>query len=146
MNSIKTPQTIFSNWMRGFLLISAAYNILWGIFIGYFPETFFQWVTESEASAPGVIAWQGKFVLFMAGVYLACAIHPGRFWYLLFFAAFTKIAGGIWFYFSILEQQVGDKATFHLLMNDGIWVPFLVLIGLRAHAYSKFKRSTESKA
>lgn len=139
MNSLQTPQTIFPNWIRGFLLMSAAYNILWGIFIGYFPETFFQWVTESKAVAPGIITWQGKGVLLMAAVYLACAIHPGRFWYLVFFAAITKIAGGLWFYFSILEQEVGDKGIFHLLMNDGIWVPLLLFIGFRALAYKKAK-------
>lgn len=139
---MQTPQTIFPNWMRGFLLIAAAYNILWGIFIGYFPETFFQWVTESEGIAPGIIGWQGKVVLLMAAVYLTCAIHPGKFWYLLFFAALTKIGGGIWFYYSILEQEVGDKGIFHLLMNDGIWVPFLILIGIRAIAYKKAKDET----
>ncbi len=139
MNSIQTPQTIFPNWMRGFLLIAAAYNILWGVFIGYFPKAFFQWVTESKEVAPDVIGWQGKGVLLMAALYLACAIHPGRFWYLVFVAAVTKVAGGIWFYYTILEQEVGDKGIFHLLMNDGIWVPFLLFIGFRAFAYKKFK-------
>ncbi len=139
MNSIQTPQTIFPNWMRGFLLIAAAYNILWGVFIGYFPEAFFQWVTESKEVVPDVIGWQGKGVLLMAAIYLTCAIHPGRFWYLVFAAAVTKVVGGIWFYYTILEQEVGDKGIFHLLMNDGIWVPFLVFVGFRALAYKKFK-------
>lgn len=139
MNSIQTPQTIFPNWIRGFLLIAAAYNILWGIFIGYFPETFFHWVTESKAAVPDIIAWQGKGVLLMAALYLACAIHPGKLWYLVFLAALTKIGGGLWFYFDILEQQVGDKAIFHLLMNDGIWVPMLIFIGIRALAYKRAK-------
>ena len=35
MNSIETQQNIFPNWMRGFLLAAAAYNVLWGIFIGW---------------------------------------------------------------------------------------------------------------
>ena len=68
-------------------------------------------------------------------VYLAIAIHPGKFWYLAFFGALTKVTGSIWFYFAILEQQVGDKALFHLLMNDWIWVPFLIWIGVKARQY-----------
>ena len=139
MNSVETQQPIFPNWMRGFLLASAAYNILWGIFIGWFPDTFFQWVTESEGTAPEIIAWQGKGVLLMAFVYIAGAIHPGKLWYFMIFGAFTKLAGGIWFYFDILNEEVGRKATFHLLMNDAIWIPFLLVIGLRGLAYKKSK-------
>lgn len=139
MNSIVTPQTIFPNWIRGFLLAATAYNILWGIFIGWFPESFFQWVTESKELAPSIIEWQGKFVLVMAAAYLASALHPGKFWYLPFIGALTKIAGGIWFYYVILEQEVGKKGLFHLLMNDGIWVPILIFIGFRAIAYKKAK-------
>lgn len=139
MNSTETPQPIFPHWMRGFLLAATAYNVLWGIFIGWFPETFYQWVTESDKVVPEVIQWQGRAVLIMAAVYLASAIHPGRFWYLIFFGAFTKLAGGIWFYFDVLEQEVGKKGVFHLLMNDGIWVPMLVFLGIRAIAYKKAK-------
>ena len=139
MNSIETRQNIFPNWMRGFLLAAAAYNVLWGIFIGWFPETFFQWVTETDGTAPGIIKYQGRAVLAMIAIYIAGAIHPGRFWYLILFGAFTKLAGGIWFYFDILNQQVGDKATFHLLMNDAIWIPFLVFIALRGLAYKRSK-------
>ncbi len=139
MNSIETQQPIFPNWMRGFLLAAAAYNVLWGIFIGWFPETFFQWVTESEASAPGIIKIQGRAVLFMAAVYVAGAIHPGRFWYFMLIGALTKFAGAIWFYFDILDQEVGRKGMFHLLMNDAIWIPFLVAIAFKGLAYKKMK-------
>ncbi len=140
MNSIKTPQMIFPNWIRGFLLAATAYNILWGIFIAWFPESFFQWVTESEQTAPGIIVWQGRVVLIMAFAYIACAIHPGKWWFLAFFGALTKVIGGAWFYYVILEQEVGRKAIFHLLMNDAIWIPFLIYIGFRALAYRKYKR------
>lgn len=139
MNSIQTPQTIFPNWIRGFLLAATAYNILWGIFIGWFPQSFFQWVTESENVAPGIIQWQGRGVLLMSAAYLACAIHPGKLWFLAFFGALTKLAGGIWFYLIILEQEAGKKAIFHLLMNDAVWIPMLIFIGFRALAYKKLK-------
>lgn len=137
---METPQSLFPQWMRGFLLAAAAYNILWGVFIGWFPETFFQWVTESDAVVPSVISWQGKGVLLMAVVYLTCAIHPGRFWWLILLGAFTKMAGAAWFYASILETEVGKRGIFHLLMNDLIWVPMLLWITLNAYRYSKIKK------
>lgn len=137
---METQQTIFPHWMRGFLLIAAAYNVLWGIFIGWFPSTFYSWVLETpDLEAPALITYQGRGVLLMAGIYLVTAIHPGKFWYLPFFGAFTKIGGSIWFYYAILEQQVGDKAIFHLLMNDLIWVPMLIWIGFKGRAYKKRK-------
>ena len=133
---METQQTIFPQWMRGFLLIATAYNAGWGIFIRWFPDTFYSYVLETpDLTAPASITWQGWGVLFMAALYLAIAIHPGKFWYLDFFGAFTKISGSIWFYFAILEKQVGDKALFHLLMNDWIWVPFLIGIGVKARQY-----------
>lgn len=136
---METPQSLFPHWMRGLLLAAAAYNILWGIFIGWFPETFFQWVTESQNLAPSIIGWQGKGVLALALVFLICAIHPGKFWYLVLFGAVTKLAGGIWFHFAILEQEVGKKGLFHLLMNDFIWLPLLLWISYRAFHYKKMK-------
>ncbi len=136
---METPQSLFPQWMRGFLLAAAAYNILWGVFIGWFPETFYQWVTESEGSVPSIIEWQGKGVLVMVAVYAACALHPGRFWYLVLFGAASKLIGGIWFYFDILEQEVGKKGLFHLLMNDFIWIPMLLWISYRAFQYKKLK-------
>ena len=128
---MQSQQAIFPVWMRGILLIMTAYNVLWGVFIGWFPETFYQWVTESEGAYPEIIVWQGRAVLAMAVVYLLSAIYPGKMWYLMLFGAFTKIAGGIWFYFHILNQQVGDKGIFHLIMNDAIWVPLLLYMCYR---------------
>lgn len=136
---METPQSLFPQWMRGFLLATAAYNVLWGVFIGWFPQTFYQWVTETEATAPGIISWQGKGVLIMAVVYLVCAIHPGKYWYIIFFGVFTKLAGAIWFYFVILDTEVGKRGIFHLLMNDLIWAPLLLWIGFRALQYKKPK-------
>jgi hypothetical protein len=140
MKSMVTQQTLFPNWMRGFLLISAVYNIFWGFFIAIYPESFFHWVTESQKMLPEIIIWQGRAVLVMGIVYFFIALHPGKLWFLLFFGAFTKLAGGIWFYFAILETEIGKKAIFHLLMNDAIWIPFMVVLGFKALAYKNLKK------
>ncbi|MCE7996127.1 MAG: hypothetical protein HEP71_29375 [Roseivirga sp.] len=133
---MEVQKPIFPHWMRGLLLLMAAYNVLWAAFIVWFPSTFYEWVTQVEAVAPPVIKWQGRAVLLMGLVYFISALHPGRFWYLMVVGALTKLGGAIWFYFVILEQQVGDKALFHLIMNDAIWIPFLVAMALRGRQYA----------
>lgn len=139
---METQQSIFPQWMRGFLLIATAYNAGWGIFIKWFPSTFYSYVLETpDLTAPQSITYQSWGVLTMAVVYFAIALHPGKFWYLALLGALTKISGSIWFYFAILNQQVGDKALFHLLMNDWVWVPFLIWIGIRARQYQLSKKA-----
>ncbi|MGW8123316.1 hypothetical protein ACV07N_11710 [Roseivirga echinicomitans] len=139
MKMMETQQTQFPNWMRGFLLIACVYNMFWGIFIAWFPESFYHWVTESQNAHPEIIIWQGRAILIIGFIYFAAALHPGRFWYFPLIGAFTKIGGAIWFFVVILEGKIGDQGLFHLIMNDGIWVPFLIIIALRGKAYKANK-------
>ncbi|MFT6971550.1 MAG: hypothetical protein ACJAXX_002124 [Roseivirga sp.] len=146
MTNMVTQQTLFPNWMRGILLITAVYNIFWGFFISIYPESFFHWVTESQRALPEIIIWQGRAVLVMGILYFFMALHPGKLWFMLFFGAFTKIAGALWFYFVILDSEIGRKAIFHLLMNDAIWVPFLIFLGFRGLAYKKMSPPKQQKS
>ena len=131
---METSQPLFPHWMRGFLLITTAYNVAWGAFITWYPSTFYQWVTTLSEEAPNIIAWQGRFVVFMGVAYLMGALYPRKFWYLIFTGAIVKIAGGIWFYFTILGGTPQKSGIFHLVMNDGIWIPMLIMIGFKAYS------------
>ena len=137
MKTKPTPQNIFPQWMRGFLLITTIYRLIWGVFIGWLPDSFYGWVTNSTEPTPSVIEWQGKGVLLMALVYLLATLYPAKFWYLIFFGAFTKIIGAIWFYTVILDGSASKKGWFHLLMNDLLWVPLLGFIGYCAYRSGK---------
>ena len=132
---METPQPLFPNWMRGFLLITAVYNAAWGAFIYWFPNDFYQWVAQTEQSFPPVIRWQGRAVILIGIAYLFSALYPKKFWYFVGVGVFTKIVGGIWFYVVILEQQPGMSGWFHLLMNDAIWIPALLAIAIRAYKF-----------
>ncbi len=134
MNSEETPQPLFPNWMRGFLLITTVYNVAWGAFITWFPQSFFEWVTQSEEATPGIIVWQGRVVLLMAIAYFMSALYPRKFWYLIGIGILTKLVGGLWFYFSILEQEVGKTGWFHLIMNDLVWLFPLSFIFYKAYS------------
>ena len=126
--------------MRGVLLLMKGYNVLWAAFIVWFQGTFYTWVTQIEADAPSIITWQGRGVLAMGLVYFVCALHPGRFWYLMIFGALTKLGGAIWFYFAILNQEVGKQGLFHLIMNDGFWIPLLIIMALRGKKYHAYQQ------
>ena len=138
---MQSQQVLFPHWMRGVLLLTAAYNVFWGAFIAWFPETFYQWVTQTELPNPAVIPWQGAAVIAMAVVYTMAAVHPGKYWFLTAFGAFTKLAGGIWFYLAILEQNVGDQGWYHLIMNDAAWIPLLLFIAFRAKKYGEWQKT-----
>jgi len=118
--------------MRGFLLIAMVYNVAWGAFIFWYPSTFYQWVTTLDSAAPSIIVWQGRFAALMGIPYLFGALYPRKFWYLIFAGAATKILGGAWFYIYILGSQPEKSGLFHLIMNDGVWVPVLIFIGFKA--------------
>lgn len=134
---MNTEQRFFPQWMRGFLLAAAAYNLLWGFLMAWMPESFYHWVTQTSESTPEIIVWQGRGVLVLGLLFVASAIHPGKFWYLPALGALAKLIGALWFYVSILDQSLNDKAIFHLVMNDLVWVPFLILIAVRALKYSR---------
>jgi hypothetical protein len=128
-------------WMRGVLLLASAYNIGWGFFIYNFPESFYQWVSQTEGQAPAIVEWQGLGVLFFGFVYLAVAIYPATLWYLLLLGIASKAIGAAWFYFDIMEQSINKKYLFHLIMNDLVWLLPFVLIVIRAYKVRQLKTS-----
>lgn len=137
--TIERPQV--EPWMRGVLLLASAYNLGWGFFIYNFPNAFYQWVTQTEAAAPGIVEWQGLGVLVFGIIYLAVAIYPATLWYLLLLGILSKAGGAIWFYFDIMQQTVNKKYLFHLIMNDLVWLlPFLLIV-LRAYQVHQRKTS-----
>lgn len=120
-------------WMRGLLLLAGAYNLGWGFFIYNFPNSFYRWVSQSEAVAPGIIEWQGAGVMLFGVVYAAVAIYPTTLWYLLALGIASKMLGAAWFYWLVLDGMTTRQYLFHLIMNDLVWIiPFTVIL---ARAY-----------
>jgi len=134
MKTIEIAQPLFPHWMRGFLLVTTVYNIAWGAFIFWYPETFYQWVTTLDTEVPNIIVWQGRFIALMSLTYLSGALYPRKFWYLILTGVLLKIMGAIWFYYVILESTVEKSGLFHLIMNDAIWIPVLLVIGYKAYS------------
>ncbi|MEL6535255.1 MAG: hypothetical protein AAFQ98_07590 [Bacteroidota bacterium] len=124
-------------WMRGFLLLATGYNILWGIFISQYPDSFYLWVRGIKEEAPTLVTYQGYGVLVMAIVFLVAALHPKKYWYLPGFGALAKLGGAAGFWLLIMELETSKKFLFHLIFNDLVWVPFLIVIMVRAYQVQK---------
>jgi len=116
-------------WMRGLLLLAGAYNLGWGFFIYNFPQSFYQWVSQTDSASPGIIEWQGLGVMAFGLVYVALAVYPVTLWYLLAIGIASKLIGAAGFYWIVLDGVFSKQYLFHLIMNDLIWViPFTFIL------------------
>ena len=127
------------HWMRGLLLLAGFYNLGWGFFIYIFPDSFYQWISQTGQSAPEVIGWQGIGVIIFGMIYISVALYPTTLWYLLIAGIASKVLGAAWFYWFILEGSATRPYLFHLIMNDLVWVlPFFIIL-LRAYQVKQKK-------
>lgn len=128
---IDLPPLRVEPWMRGLLLITGAYNVGWGVFIYAFPDTFYQWITQTDQLASGLITLQGLGVLAFGIIYMLAALYPTRLWFLIGLGFLSKLVGAIGFYFIVMQQTITKKYIFHLLMNDLVWLIPLGIILVR---------------
>lgn len=126
-------------WMRGFLLLAFGYNLLWGVFISQWPDSFYTWVQQKTGviEAPDLITYQGYGVLLMALVYLVASMRPAKMWYLVALGAGTKVLGALGFWLLIMEQATTKRFLFHLIFNDLVWVPILAYIAWKGYIGAK---------
>ena len=131
---MKKEKAGFPAWMRGILLISAIYNIAWGIFVYRFTDSFVKWITNSAFTDSYQIELHGVGLIVLSIIFFISALHPVRFWYFIFFGFLAKALGGIWVYFSVMNQTITRRFILHLVLNDYVWAILLAII-----AYHAFK-------
>ncbi|MGB3183171.1 MAG: hypothetical protein WBB45_17390 [Cyclobacteriaceae bacterium] len=126
-----SPQPFVPYWMRGFLLLASFYNLFWAIFIYWFPDSFYRWVTQRSEDAPLIISWQAIGIFIFSVFYFLTALYPKKFRILITLGILSKLLGGVWFYLHVMEQTVNKKFFFHLIANDLIWIPLFAFIAFR---------------
>jgi hypothetical protein len=119
---------MYPKWMRLFLRICAVYNIGWAVFIYFFTGTFVRWITDSEMSNTYQVELHSVGLLLLGLIFILTSFYPIRFWYLIAFGFLAKALGGVWVYYSILEQTVTTQFIVHLVVNDFSWAAVLVLL------------------
>ena len=117
-------------WMRGVLLLGGAYNLLWFIFLYYFPDSYINWVSEGKLVSSNYMIFLAIGVGIVGLCMLFSILKPIKYWYLIAIAFVSKLLGGIFVYTIILNGLYTKKFLFHLLMNDLIWLlPLGIILG-----------------
>jgi hypothetical protein len=116
------------NRHRGFLLLLAAYNIIWGVFIYNFDTSYVKWITMGATEYNVWVKGQGFGVILVGISMLMGAIAPNKFKLLILIGFISKIAGGPLVYYLIMQAEYNKRFLFHLIMNDLIWVVPLAYI------------------
>jgi hypothetical protein len=134
---INDKRDMIQPWMRGFLLLGAAYNFMWALFLYLKPGSYIVWLSEGALRNASPITWL-TYGVFLVGVFMLLGtIKPYRFKWLIALAVLAKLSGGLWVYYQVLNQLFTKKFLFHLIMNDLVWVIPLLIISLRVFKGNK---------
>lgn len=128
------------NRHRGFLLLAAGYNLVWGLFIYHFSTAYLKWISDGSLTAHPLIAAVGLGILLMGVFFIAGALRPQKYKWMIVIATLAKVAGIPLWYYGIMKQEITKKFVFHLLMNDLIW-----LIPLGIIVFRLFTKPTDYK-
>lgn len=123
-------------WMRPVLLAAAAYNALWGLWVGLFPRASFELL--GMAVPPYLPLWQsvGLMVGCYALGYFVASFDPYRWWPLVLVGLVGKVLGPLGMVYAVTSGQLPPAFAWNNLTNDVIWwVPFFLILrgAYRAH-------------
>ena len=131
----------YKSWMSRVLKAAGIYNILWGAWVIFFPQHFFE-LTGMEALNHPMI-WQGMgMVIGLYGLgYWWASHHPVRHWPIVAVGLLGKLFGPIGFVFNYLTGQAPAAFGYTLITNDLIWwIPFGLIL-LHVHKSTQWKLS-----
>jgi len=124
-------------WMKRCLLAAGVYNIVWGLFFGFFPDALFDWSGIARPNYPEL--WQ--CIAMIVGVYgvgyAAASLDPYRHWPVVLVGFLGKVFGPIGFLQSALTGRLPWKFGVVNITNDLIWlVPFFLILRGAWRAYA----------
>lgn len=115
--------------MRHVLLAAAAYNILWGLWVGLFPGQLFEWTGAEPPNYPEIWQCVGMFVGVWGFGYLAAAMNPLRHWPVVMVGFLGKIFGPLGFLWAVWRERFPAEFGWVIVFNDLIWlVPFGMIL------------------
>lgn len=111
------------------LRLAAVYNILWGAWVGLFPQHFFSLIGMEPINYP--VVWQGMgMVIGVYGLgYWWASYDPMRHWPIVAVGFLGKIFGPLGFLFHYSMGNLPLAFGWTLLFNDLIWwFPFFLIL------------------
>ncbi|SMG15373.1 hypothetical protein SAMN05661096_00756 [Marivirga sericea] len=124
-------------WMRGVLLIASVYNMAWGVFLIWSPDSYIKWMTEGAQSENQWVFYQAIGILVVAVMLFMGFLKPLKFKWPILLSFLAKLFGGLVVYLIVMDSQFTKKFMFHLLMNDLVWLVPLLLIVIAAFKTEK---------
>ena len=118
-----------NRWMNYTLKIAGVYNILWGAWVVFFPQHFFQLVGMDPINHEMV--WQGMgMVIGVYGLgYWWAGDNPMVHWPIIAVGFLGKIFGPLGFFFNYFAGKVPFGFFYTLITNDFIWwIPFAMIL------------------
>ncbi|MEQ8208409.1 MAG: hypothetical protein RH917_01150 [Lacipirellulaceae bacterium] len=117
-------------WMRWTLYLAGAYNLAWGAWAIFMPESIFRWAGFDPL--PNYLElWQciGMIVGVYGIGYAIAGLRPYRHWPIVLVGLLGKIFGPIGFIGAVSSGRFPATMGWTILTNDLIWwVPFTVIL------------------
>jgi small multidrug resistance pump len=132
-------------WMKWVLFTAAAYNALWGAWVGLFPKASFDLL---GMTAPAYLPlWQsvGLMVGCYAIGYFIAAFDPYQYWALILVGFIGKVLGPLGMIYAVTSHQLPLAFAWNNLTNDLIWwIPFFLILRGAYRAFLEQDTSNKS--
>ncbi|HWD41618.1 MAG TPA: hypothetical protein VG944_22435 [Fimbriimonas sp.] len=116
---------------RPWFYAAAAYNAVWGTFVGLYPNTFFQWLGMPLPNYPALFQCIGMMVGVYAIAYWYIARDPVRFGPMVYVGLLGKLFGPIGFLWAALHGALPWAFGWINVFNDLIWLPAFIGFAIR---------------
>lgn len=119
----------FPAWTFYCLMAAGIYNIVWGIWVGLFPNTFFELASLELPTYP--VIWQGMgMVIGLYGLgYIIAAFDPIRHWAIILIGFLGKVLGPLGYAWYAVQGKFPFEFIYIHITNDFIWlIPFGVIL------------------
>lgn len=115
---------------------AGAYNLLWGLAFGLWPDMLFDWAGMARPNYPELFQCIAMIVGVYGVGYLAAATDPYRHWPVILVGFLGKLFGPIGFLQAALSGRMTWKFGVVNIFNDLIWlIPFFLILRGAWRAY-----------
>lgn len=126
-----------TTWRKWVLLAAAAYNILWGSWVVFFPSHIFELVGMAPPLYPMIWQSVGMIVGVYGLGYAIAASDPIGHWPIVLVGFLGKVFGPIGFIYHYALGNFPASFWWVTLFNDLIWIGPFALILLMAYRASQ---------
>lgn len=133
----ETP--IFGMPLRGLLLVSGIYTLVWGAFFKWLGVYLMPWLAMGGLSSEVSTNAFGTFGMIVGLLLFLSAFYPSSWFYLMAAGVVGKAVSACWFIISYAEVLGWNKRSiFHLVFNELLWLIPLCLILSKALKVRKY--------